>query len=246
MVWHGDNPALKDAIMDPKGVVSVYGKVRIPTERKRRVRQGTSGYGDLDPPNSRLARLLLGDLSPEELDDDELGYGVPRCDDGKFSVKAAYDASQIPARIQAGMKRELRSRAERSIGANVLAAISRISEIATSPSSDDKDAMKAADWIVTRFLGKNPETIIHTQDKPFEVVLEGIERRSRAESREKRGMVVDGTVLPEVEAPAWAPSPANQEAAVEVARGPRRGGRKADVHECGSFADQDSQEEATP
>lgn len=221
MVWHGDSPALKDAILDPKGAVSVYGKVRIPTGRKKRVRQGTSGFGDLDPPNSKLARLLLGELAVEELDDEELGYGVPRCDDGKFSVKAAYDASQIPKSIQARMKRELMDRATRSIGANVMGAIERIVEIATSPSSDDKDAMKAADWLATRFLGKNVDVVVHTQDKPFEVVLEGIDRRSRAESREKRGMVVEGTVHAQVEAPPWRPSTPVPDAAVEVTRGPR-------------------------
>lgn len=218
MVWHGDSPALKDAILDPKGVVSSYGKVRIPTGRKRRVRQGTSGFGDLDPPNSKLARLLLGELEVAELDDEELGYGVPKCDDGKFSVKAAYDASRIPKSIQAKMKRELMDRATRSIGANVMSAIERIVEIATSPSSDDKDAMKAADWIATRFMGKNPEVIEHRQDKPFEVVLEGIDRRSRAESRESRGMVVEGTVHAQVEAAPWRPSVPVPDEAVGISR----------------------------
>jgi hypothetical protein len=222
MVWHGDNPALKDAILDPKGAVSVYGKVQIPTGRKKRVRQGTSGFGDLDPPNSRLALLLLGELEVSALDDEELGYGVPRCDDGKFSIKAAYDASQIPARIQAKIKRELMDRANRKIGANVMSAIERIVEIATSPSSDDKDAMKAADWLATRFLGKNVDVVEHRQERPFEVVIENIERSSRAGSREKRGMVVEGSVVRELGEPQpWTPAVEVRDEAVEISRGRR-------------------------
>lgn len=221
MVWHGDSPALKDAILDPKGVVSVYGKVQIPTGRKKRVRQGTSGFGDLDPPNSKLARLLLGELEVTELDDEELGYGVPKCDDGRFSVKAAYEASRVPKRIQAAMKRELMDRANRQIGGNIMNAIGRIVEIATSPSSDDKDAMKAADWLATRFLGKNVEVVEHRQERPFEVVIESIERSSRAGSRERRGQVVEGHVHAEIAAPPWQPSTESSEGAVEITRGPR-------------------------
>lgn len=213
-----DNPAMRHAELDPRGAVSVYGKVRIPTGRKKRRMKGYSGFGDLDPANSKLIKLLSGDLSVEELDDEELGYGIPKCDDGKFSIKAAYDAAQIPQRIQAKMQKELIRRASLKMGGNVLAAIDRIVEIATSPSSDDKDAFKAADWLVGRVMGKVPDVVKHTQEKPFEVLIDNIARGSRSESRAARaGEVVEGTFR-EVEAPQWKPPPSPQEVPETISR----------------------------
>lgn len=174
--------------MDPKGVVSVYQGVTIPTGRRKTKSRGYSGFGDLDPPNPRRDALVKGELLPEELDDEELSYGITKCRDGKFSIKAAYDSSQLPKRIRDQMMKELLRRSEAKLGSFVLGAIQRLGEIATQPGSDDKDALKAIEMITARVMGKTPDRVIHTQEKAFEVVIENIARGSREESRRLRGI----------------------------------------------------------
>lgn len=188
MVWHGDDPSKKYAELDPVGAVSVYGGVRIPTGRKRRNSKSYSGFGDLDPPNTRLYNLMNNVLAIEDLDDEELSYGITKCDDGKFSIRAAYDAAQLPKGMRSKMLQELRGRTEVRLGSYVMAAVDRLGEIATRANVDDKDALKAIDMLFSRVLGKTPDRVIHSQDKPFEVVLGNIERRTRAESRRVRGL----------------------------------------------------------
>lgn len=198
MVWHGDDPAMRQGILDPAGAVSVYGKVKIPTGRKRYNSRGYAGFGDLDPPNVRLYQLNNGELSVEDLDDEELSYGITKCSDGKFSIRAAYDASRIPRSTRNKMLAELRNRTEAKMGSYVLGAIDRLGQIATRPNSDDKDALKAIDMLLSRVVGKVPDRVLHSQDKPFEVLLERIERTTRADSRRVRELPVDDIQLDEI------------------------------------------------
>lgn len=186
--WDGGDPSKKEAILDPTGVVSVYQGRQIPTGRKRTRTKQYAGYGDLDPLNTRLFRLLEGELDVSELDNDELQYGVPKCDDGKFSIKAAYQAAKMPPAIRNKIRRELMRRATEILEGSVLAASQRMVEIATGPASDDRDAMKAIEWIVNRTMGKTPDVVIHQQEKPWEMVVSDISRGSRKESRVARGL----------------------------------------------------------
>lgn len=187
MVWHGDDPSKKEADLNNKqGAVSVYEGRAIPTGRKRRRVKGYAGFGDLDPRNTRLYLLLQGELEVTQLDDDELSYGVPKCDDGKFSIRAAYDAATMPPAIKTKIQKELLERANGRLRGNLLNVIDRLTDIATSPASDDKDAIKAGTYILERVMGKNPEIVVHTQDKPFEAVIQNIARGSREASRRAR------------------------------------------------------------
>lgn len=186
--WDGGDPSKREAILDPTGVISVYQGKQIPTGRKRTRTRQYAGYGDLDPINTRLYKLLQGELDVSELDNDELQYGVPKCDDGKFSVRAAYEAAKMPAKVRNAIRRELVKRATQMMEGSVLDATKRIIEIATSPLSDDKDAMKAAEWLINRTMGKTPDVVLHTQEKPWEVLVADISRGSRSESRSARGL----------------------------------------------------------
>ena len=177
-----------ECILDPNGVISVYQGKQIPTGRKKTRTKGYAGYGDLNPKNTRLYQLLKDQIDPSVLDDEELMYGTTKCDDGKFGIRAAYEASRMPRGIRNAMQRELVKRADGKIHGFLFGAIERIGEIATSPASDDKDAFKAAQWIVERALGKTPDVQVHVQEKKYEVVLENISRGSRRESRAARGL----------------------------------------------------------
>lgn len=186
--WHGGDPSKIEAILDPNGVISVYRGKQIPTGRKKTRTKHYAGYGDLDPLNTRLAALLNGELSVEDLDNEELQHGAIKCDDGKFSIRAAYEGWHLPRKIKGAMERELLKRADNRVKGAVLGAIERIVEIATSPASEDKDAFKAAQWLVERAMGKTPDVIHTVEQKKYEVVIENISRGTRRESRVQRGI----------------------------------------------------------
>lgn len=163
------------------GIVSIYKGKRIPTKRKKR---SNGSYGDHDPPNRRMVQLIDGDLTVAELDDEEVAYGITKCDDGKFSAKAAYHSKKLPKKIQDEMQRELFARATRLLRGNVLASIEAIVEIATSPGSEDRDRMKAAQYIIERIQGKTPDVVQVTQEKPWEHVLAHVVAGERSPVRE--------------------------------------------------------------
>lgn len=196
------NPAKREAILDPSGAISVYGGYQVPTGRKRYRHKHYSGFGDLDPINTRYMYLTTyrGEQLKAfvaEMDNEELKYGVTRCDDGKFSITAAYDRTKINVTTQNLMKKTLLARANDVLAGSVMDAINSIIEIATSPMSEDKDKQKAAQWIVERTLGKTPDIVVHTQDKPFETVLTNIQRGKRADSRRMRELPPSGRMRPD-------------------------------------------------
>lgn len=186
--WHGGDPSKIECILDPNGVISVYQGKQIPTGRKRTKTKHYAGYGDLDPLNTRLGKLLSGEITVDVLDNEELQHGAVKCDDGKFSIRAAYEAAHLPRKIKGAMERELVKRADNRIKGAVLGAIERIVEIATSPASEDKDAFKAAQWLVERAMGKTPDVVHTVEQKKYEVVIENISRGTRRESRMQRGI----------------------------------------------------------
>lgn len=169
--WPFFHPSMNEVdLFNKDGIVSVYDGKRVPTKRKRR----GSSWGDVDPPNKRMSQLLDGDLKVAELDDEEVAYGITKADDGKFSAKAAYHATRLPKRLKDEMKRELFKRANRLLERNVLASINSIIEIATEPGSEDRDRLKAAQYIIERIQGKTPDVVQVSQEKPWEVVLAGV------------------------------------------------------------------------
>lgn len=178
--WPFFHPSMNEAeLFHKEGIVSVYNGKRVPTKRKRR----GGSWGDIDPPNRRMVQLIDGELDVAELDDEEVAYGITKCDDGKFSAKAAYHASRLPKRVKDQMQRELFKRADRLMRGNLLASIEAIIEIATSPGSEDRDRLKAAQYILERIQGKTPDVVTVSQEKPWEHVLAHVvagERPARA------------------------------------------------------------------
>lgn len=188
------SPGIKDNRMGNKeqGIISVYGDREIPTKRK----PGKNRMAVADPSNARLDLLLSGDLGVECLDDEEISYGVTKCDDGKFSELAARDAAKLPKRIKDAIHKELLRRANNVLSGSLLSAINSIAEIATSELGDDKDRLRAAQYLLERNLGKTPDIVQVTQEKPWQVVLNSVEAGSREEARARRnGDVVDAEVV---------------------------------------------------
>jgi hypothetical protein len=182
-------------------VVSVYQGVRIDTGR-RKGSPRKIGFGDLDPRNSKLEKLLKGDLDLSTLTDEEVRYGIPKCDDGKFSAKAAWQAAVLPPRIKSALQRELYKRADGKLHGALLPAVDSLVELATSAHVDDPVRLKAATYLFERLQGKTPDRVIHTQEAPWEVVLSEV-RRGPRQAKADRIEVEDGNVVEAEVIPAW-------------------------------------------
>lgn len=175
MDWHDDE------------VVSVFNGVRIPTGRHvRRRKLGDDPWGELDPANSKLQELLSGKLDMQSLDNDELSFGIPRCDDGKFSVKAAWQAANLPKVAKNKLQREIYKRANQKLHAGLLGAVDTIVELATQPYAEDKIRFEAAKYLFERLQGKTPDVVLHEQAAPWEMVFSNIERGPRPVRSERQ------------------------------------------------------------
>lgn len=182
------HPSMDEVSVEDGLVISMYNGLRIPTGRKRASRHG---FGDLDPVNSKLRQLLDGTLSVQALDNEELTYGIPRCDDGKFSAKAAWQAAQMPRKLKHEMYRELYKRADDLLHSGLLGSLQSIIELATEPATEDNVRFQAAKYIFERLRGKTPDVMVHTQEAPWEVVLAGVQRGPRPARAER---IEDGNV----------------------------------------------------
>lgn len=190
------HPAMDDVDTENGMVVSVYQGVRIPTGRGH-PKKLKFGFGDLDPTNTKLYDLINGDLDLSELDNEEITFGIPKCDDGFFSAKAAWQAAKLPQRIKVKFHKELYKRANNGLHSGLLGAIESIVEMATSPHVEDATRFRAATYLFERLQGKMPEVIVHSQEAPWEVVLSGVRRGPRKAREIDDGNMQDAEVVEE-------------------------------------------------
>lgn len=190
------SPAFAGTELEDINVISVYNDMRIPTGRKRgKLPLTVEGYAELDPPNHRLDYLKRDMLDVSELDNDELSFGIPRCDDGKFSARAAWQAvHEVPKRAKTKMHRELHKRVHAVLQQNSLAAVKTIVELATQPYVEDKVRFEASKYIFERLNGKTPEHVVHHQEAPWEQVFSEIQRGPRPADSERLKAIDDGEV----------------------------------------------------
>lgn len=127
-------------------------------------RRTEAGYVRVNP---RMAAILRGDTDVSELDDEELARGELRGKDGKFHK----GPRMVPREMYTRMMNELFKRANDQMKTNLVDAVKVLTAIATDKNADPKDAMKAAQWIVERVMGKTPENVIVSQDKPWQSLL---------------------------------------------------------------------------
>lgn len=118
---------------------------------------------------SRLQKLIDGEITFADLDDDEIAQGRLRASDGTFRGRPP---DLIPRQLYTELLRELRTRGQRMFQQNLFQAIDTLSEIAEG-AEKDSDAIAAAKEIITRVLGKVPDKVEITDSRSaFEEGLE--------------------------------------------------------------------------
>lgn len=138
--------------------------------------------------------FAYGKLPIEELDDEELARGQIRRSDGTWT-----NNKNIPREVFQAAQAELFKRADQRLRENLMTAVDTMAEIASGSAYEPEVRIRAAQFIYERVRGKNPDVVIHTQDKPFEVMMTDmvLGGGSRAASRAQRGLesAVDAEVV---------------------------------------------------
>lgn len=135
---------------------------------------------------TRYQQFISGLISVKDLDDEELAKGQFRDRKGGFSGNPP---KQIPREMHDQFVTELFERADMRLREGLVACVDTMVEVASSPVYEAKDRLKAAQWVFERVRGKAPEVHVHTQDKPWEHVFQGITGGSREESRAARNVM---------------------------------------------------------
>lgn len=141
---------------------------------------------------TRWQKLLSGVIKVEDLDDEELARGMCRDANGSFTGSPP---RMVPKDMHDRMVRELFQRADQTLREGLLDAAGSIVEIARGSAYEPADRIKAATWLWERLRGKVADVVVHTQDKPWEMVLSNISGGSRAASRAARGVADEEEIL---------------------------------------------------
>jgi hypothetical protein len=114
--------------------------------------------------------ILTGEEDVADWTDEELRRGRKMDKNGAFRGR---DPVMIPKAVTDELTRRLLSQAQAIMRDNLVAAVEILTEIATDPSVEARDKLKAISMIVDRVMGKEPTKVELTTDKPWQVALTG-------------------------------------------------------------------------
>lgn len=120
----------------------------------------------------RYAALLRGELSVEDLDDEEVSRGQLRASDGTFRGRPP---RVVPQDLVAAMRKEWLARAEAKLREALHDhGIGVFVELASNEMVDPAVRLRAADMIVQRTMGKVPDRIQIAAEDPVESLFRKI------------------------------------------------------------------------
>ena len=123
-------------------------------------------------PKTRYQMLIDGDITIEDLDDEELRRGVCRNRSGNFSGRPP---KTLPAKLVKAMQVEFRRRVEREFQEIAVDARNALHQILMDKRAQPQARVNAAALILERSVGKVPDKV--EQDitvKSFEDEIEGL------------------------------------------------------------------------
>jgi len=134
------------------------------------LRRQTSGRGIVRIA-ARTADAVDNPDSIKDWDDEELRRGRRRDKNGKFSGR---DPIVVPTNCYREMMRRQFARANFLMVDNLEAAVEALTDIVTSSVSEDKDIIKAAQLLIDRVMGRNPERLeVNVKQPLFLGILSG-------------------------------------------------------------------------
>lgn len=133
---------------------------------------------------SRYQQFLAGQITVDDLDDEELAVGGFRSKSGGITKPR-----KLPREVMEAFNRAIFERAHQELRANTVNAARTVAEIMRSKTVEPDIRLKAASIMLDRNLGKAPQVISLTGDKAFEEIFSDIFSGTRAESRRDRGII---------------------------------------------------------
>ena len=132
---------------------------------------------------SRYRQFLAGQLTVDDLDDEELACCGFRAANGSI-----FKPRNVPREIAQAFQRAIYERAQAELRSLTVEAAQTMGEIMKNKTIEPDIRLKAALSIIERNLGKTPQVIAVTEAKAYEEVFDGILSVSRSESRAARGI----------------------------------------------------------
>lgn len=122
---------------------------------------------------SRWEQLVDGELSVNDLDDEELAKGRCRDKDGGFGGRPP---KMVPRELSDRMRSELLARGQSMFAEHFQTAIKVLAEIALDTSGDAKaaDRRAAAQYLIERVAGKVPDKIEVRSQDPWQQIMDDI------------------------------------------------------------------------
>ena len=142
---------------------------------------------------SRYKQYLAGQITVEDLDDEELANCGFRGKNGTI-----YKPRNVPRDLVNAFTRAIYDRAQKELRANTVKAAQTMAEIMMNPTVEPDVRLKAANIIIERNLGKTPTVVAITSQAPWEEIFDGITSSTRESSRQRRG-IIDAEIVGELE-----------------------------------------------
>lgn len=150
---------------------------------------------------ARMTRQQMFDngfLRVEDLDDEELRYGLCRDEHGRIP-KRTNKTEMVPRDLYDEMVNEHAKRFDERLRQQLDVALNTMAEVMVDPSAEPKDKMEAAKWFVDRVRGKSVERVaVHVQKQPWEELLGDVAHVTRAQHEARKMGIIDAEVVEDV------------------------------------------------
>lgn len=163
-----------------KSAASIYAKRSsfTPAQLKARHEAGTLRGNEraFVRVGTSTTKILSGEDDLSDWDDEELRRGRRRVNKpgsrfhGKFQGK---DPVVVAKALHDELVRRTMDQAAKKLQENLLAAVEVLVEIVTDPEVEAKDRLRAVAMITDRVMGKSPDKVEISGDKPWEIALKG-------------------------------------------------------------------------
>lgn len=134
-----------------------------------------------DHPNDKTVALLRGDISVEDLDAEEISYGMCKNEDGSFPLKRP---GIVPKSIYDKMQQQLYKIVHEEMNKALIDSVHAIRSLLEDP--DPAMRFRSATWLIERVMGKTPDVVTINQERPWEIILDKVSR--------KQPLVIEGEV----------------------------------------------------
>jgi hypothetical protein len=132
---------------------------------------------------SRYRQFLAGQITVDDLDDEELALCGFKQSDGKM-----YKPKNVPRQMVEEFQKVIFDRAQAGLRSLTVDAVKTVGEIMKNKTNEPDIRLKAALAMLDRNLGKTPNVVALTSDKPFEEVFADVFTGTREESRQRRAI----------------------------------------------------------